>query len=119
MGGLVVNTGNMHTLWCSAKGLIVGEAVRMGLAPFIGRQPAHDVVYAACKTAIEDGRLLLDVLAENDDVTAKVSQERLAQLCDPINYLGASQHMVDNILKISEGQGRFAGALTSPEDRAN
>jgi 3-carboxy-cis,cis-muconate cycloisomerase len=116
MGGLVVNTGNMHTLLCSTKGLIVGEAVMMGLAPFIGRQPAHDVVYAACKAAIEDGRPLLDVLAENDDVTAKVSQERLAQFCDPINYLGASQHMVDDILKISGGQGRFTGTLTSSED---
>ncbi|KAK7189059.1 hypothetical protein DPSP01_012686 [Paraphaeosphaeria sporulosa] len=118
MGGLVVNTDNMDTLLCSTKGLIVGEAVMMGLAPSIGRQPAHDVVYAACKTAIENGRPLLDVLAENEEITAKVSTAQLAQFCNPINYLGASQHMVDDILKIAGGKGKFAGTLSPTEERA-
>ncbi|KAJ4293086.1 hypothetical protein N0V90_008368 [Kalmusia sp. IMI 367209] len=111
LSGLVVNTDVMHTLLCSTRGLIVGEAVMMGLAPFIGRQPAHDVVYAACKTAIEESRPLLDVLAENQEVTSKVSRDRLAQFCDPINYLGASQEMVDDVLKLSGSQGKFVGAL--------
>ena len=37
-----------------SNGLIVAEAVMMGLAPYIGRQQAHDVVYDACRTVIEE-----------------------------------------------------------------
>ena len=46
-------------------GLIVAEAVMMGLAPHLGRQKAHDLVYAACRTALEQGGSLFDVLAAN------------------------------------------------------
>ena len=35
----------------------------MGLAPHIGRQQAHDVVYAACRTVNEQGGTLAEVLA--------------------------------------------------------
>ncbi|OAL56999.1 L-Aspartase-like protein [Pyrenochaeta sp. DS3sAY3a] len=119
MGGLVINTDAMNTILCSTKGLIVGEAVMMGLAPFFGRQPAHDIVYAACKTAIESSRPLLDVLVENHEVTGEVSQQQLAQLCEPVNYLGAAQHMVDDILELSKNQRRYIGTLTPPEDKTD
>jgi 3-carboxy-cis,cis-muconate cycloisomerase len=38
----------LHNLGVS-KGLIVAEAVMMQLAPSIGRQQAHDLVYDACR----------------------------------------------------------------------
>lgn len=124
LSGLVVNTDSMYQVLCSTKGLIVGEAVMMGLAPFIGRQPAHDVVYEACKIAIEESKPLLDVLASNGDVTAKVSREQLERFCDPLNYLGASQAMVDDMLRVSAMVGASAkkpqgvdGTLTPPADR--
>ena len=34
----------------------------MGLAPYIGRQDAHDVVYDACRVVNEKGGRLADVL---------------------------------------------------------
>lgn len=101
LSGLVVNIDSMYRVLCSTKSLIVGEAFMMGLAPFIRRQPAHDFVYEACKTAIEDSKPLLDVLASNEQVTAKVSKEQLECFCDPLNYLGASQAMVDDMLRTS------------------
>ncbi len=36
-----------------SKGLIVGEAVMMGLAPHFGRNTAHDIVYEACTACFE------------------------------------------------------------------
>lgn len=101
LSGLVVNTDSMYRVLCSTKGLIVGEAIMMGLAPFVGRQPAHDFVYEACKTAIENSKPLLDVLASNEQVTAKVSKQQLDYFCGPLNYLGASQAMVDDVLRTS------------------
>ena len=79
----------------------MGEAVMMGLAPHIGRNQAHDVVYEACKTAIENDQALLDVLANDKQVTDKVSSEDLRGFCDPLNYLGASQLQVDEVIKIA------------------
>ena len=99
LGGLVVNTDAMTRNLSSTKGLIVGEAVMMGLAPLIGRQQAHDVVYEACKESIETSQGLYDVLKKREDVTKHASEERLKALCDPVNYLGASQLMVDDVFR--------------------
>ena len=52
LGGLVVQVPAMAANLASTRSLIVGEAVMMGLAPFVGRQPAHDIVYEACKESI-------------------------------------------------------------------
>lgn len=100
LSGLSVNTGQMLDNLHSTKGLIVGEAVMMGMAPHVGRQRAHDIVYEACKESIEKKRTLLECLLEKEEVTSKMSQERLTELCDPVNYLGASSRMVDDVLAI-------------------
>ncbi|KAI0430772.1 adenylosuccinate lyase [Xylaria sp. FL1042] len=101
MGGLVVNTDTMWDNLCSTRGLIVGEAVMMALAPFLGRQPAHDVIYTACTESIESKQPLLEVLRGKPEVTAHLSAEKLSSLCDPRQYLGASQLMVDGMLKVA------------------
>ncbi|RVX68583.1 hypothetical protein B0A52_07010 [Exophiala mesophila] len=102
LSGLVVNVDNMATNLHSSKGLIVGEAVMMGLAPFIGRQNAHDVVYNACKTAIETNDSLFSVLTSLPEVTIKVDTERVRELCDPLRYMGSSAQMVDDVLRAAE-----------------
>lgn len=101
LSGLVVNAAAMMRNLQSSRGLIVGEAVMMGLAPHIGRQPAHDAVYDACRTAIDTNRPLFDVLSEIDAITSKVSAVELKRLCDPTNYLGASQLQVDDVTRLA------------------
>lgn len=76
----------------------------MGLAPYIGRKPAHDTVYQACCSSIDTGRPLLDVLRSDEDVTTKIGADALVELCDPTRYMGCAQQMVDNVLKDSGGQ---------------
>ncbi|KAH7348099.1 adenylosuccinate lyase [Pyrenochaeta sp. MPI-SDFR-AT-0127] len=123
LSGLVVNVENMYKILLSTKGLIVGEAVMMGLAPFIGRQHAHHVVYEACKSAIEEGKPLFDILASNPDIITKVPTDKLEYFCNPLNYLGASSNMVDDVLRVSAGR-RFTsaaatlknGTITPPEE---
>jgi len=79
-------------------GLIVAEAVMMGLAPHTGRNEAHDLVYDACRIAIETDRPLLEVLAETPAVADPLGPERLRALTDPANYIGAAPAMVDHLL---------------------
>lgn len=99
LSGLVVHPDRMLANLGISRGLIVAEAVVMALAPFIGRQTAHDLVYAACRHAVETDRSLFDVLVEVQDVVVTLGRERLRSLTDPANYLGSASRMVDQILQ--------------------
>mgnify|MGYP000399628134 FL=1 len=96
--GLEVDTQRMRQNLDSTGGLIVAEAVMMGLAPALGRNEAHDVVYAACRVALEQKRTLVDVLKANEAVTRLVSIEQIEAMCEPTNYLGCAAQMVDKAL---------------------
>jgi 3-carboxy-cis,cis-muconate cycloisomerase len=99
LGGLMVNVSAMATNLASTRGLIAAEAVMMGLASYVGRQPAHEIVYEACRTSIEKSQPLLDVLLANESVSSKISAEELEKLCDPLNYMGSATRMVDDVLR--------------------
>jgi 3-carboxy-cis,cis-muconate cycloisomerase len=98
LGGLIVDPGRMEKNLGMTHGLIVAEAVMMGLAPHTGRNEAHDLVYDACRAAIEKDRPLYDVLLETQAVAGPLGAERLRALTDPANYLGAAPAMVDRVL---------------------
>jgi 3-carboxy-cis,cis-muconate cycloisomerase len=99
LGGLTVDAARMRQNLDMTGGLIVAEAVMMGLAPHLGRQAAHDLVYDACRVAIGTKRTLLDVLREEEKVAAALDEAKLKALCDPANYLGCAPAMVDRVLK--------------------
>jgi 3-carboxy-cis,cis-muconate cycloisomerase len=98
LGGLIVDPVRMAKNLGMTHGLIVAEAVMMGLAPHTGRNEAHDFVYDACRTAIEQNRPLCDVLLAVPEVAGPLGADRLRALTDPANYLGAAQAMVDRVL---------------------
>jgi 3-carboxy-cis,cis-muconate cycloisomerase len=96
--GLEVDTKRMRANLDMTHGLVVSEAVMMGLAPYIGREYAHDLVYDICRVAIKEERPLLELLAENAEITKHVTRDQLAAMCDPAAYLGQSGVMVDRVL---------------------
>jgi len=98
LGGLIVDAGRMASNLAMTHGLIVAEAVMMGLAPHTGRNEAHDLVYDACRVAIESDRPLVEVLLETPAVAGPLGEAALRALTDPANYLGAAQAMVDRVL---------------------
>jgi 3-carboxy-cis,cis-muconate cycloisomerase len=98
VSGLVVDEKKMRANLDITRGLIVSEAVMMGLGPHIGRQYAHDLVYDICRQVAATGRTLLDLLAENTEVAKHLDRAALEKLCDPANYLGQAGEMVDRVL---------------------
>jgi 3-carboxy-cis,cis-muconate cycloisomerase len=99
LAGLVVHERRMRENLDLTHGLIVAEAVMMAAAPKLGRQQAHDVVYEACRKAIEGGGQLADILADMPEIIdALGSVEAIRHHCDPANYLGLSGQMVDRVL---------------------
>jgi 3-carboxy-cis,cis-muconate cycloisomerase len=98
LDGLIVDPGRMQKNLDMTGGLIVAEAVMMGLAPHTGRGTAHDIVYAACRDALEHGTPLINQLRQRPDVTAHFDDAGLARLTDPANYLGTALAMVDRVV---------------------
>lgn len=97
LAGLEVDGARMRRNLDISGGLIVAEAVMMGLAPHIGRQTAHDVVYDACRKAAESHRTLAEVLCEDPKVSSRLDSDTVHALCDPCNYLGSAPQMVDRV----------------------
>jgi 3-carboxy-cis,cis-muconate cycloisomerase len=100
LSGLEVDTARMRQNLDSTGGLIVAEAVMMGLAPDLGRNEAHDVVYDACRTALAQKKTLAEVLKSMPSVTALVPTQKIDHLCDAVNYLGTAPQMVDKLLAL-------------------
>jgi 3-carboxy-cis,cis-muconate cycloisomerase len=98
LSGLQVDEKKMRANLDITRGLIVSEAVMMGLGPHLGRQYAHDLVYDICRKVIATGRPLLDLLAEDKEIAKHMNRAELAKLVDPANYLGVAGEMVDRVL---------------------
>ena len=98
--GLQVNEKRMRDNIGITKGLLMSEAVMMGLGAAIGRNRAHDVVYDICREVVKTGRPLVDLLAENKEISKHASRKQLEKMVDPTNYLGVAGEMVDRVLKM-------------------
>ena len=97
--GLQVNEKRMRDNIGITKGLLMSEAVMMGLGAAIGRNRAHDVVYDICREVVKTGRPLVDLLAENKEISKHANRKQLEKMVDPTNYLGVAGEMVDRVLK--------------------
>ncbi|OAI64097.1 3-carboxy-cis,cis-muconate cycloisomerase, partial [Ralstonia solanacearum] len=101
IAGLDVDPARMRTNLDLTHGLILGEAVMLALGADLGRLQAHHVVEAASRRAVEQGRTLRDVLAEDADVVrtwGDAAKQRLDALLDPTGYLGDAAAAVDRVL---------------------
>ena len=98
--GLEVDEEGMQRNLALSKGAIVSEAVMMGLGKTIGRQYAHDIVYDLCRKAQLEDKSLLELLQDDERIKKTgLSESELERLCDPANYLGLSEEMVDKVLE--------------------
>jgi 3-carboxy-cis,cis-muconate cycloisomerase len=96
--GLTVDAARMRRNLDLTGGLIVAEAVMMALAEHTGRQAAHDIVYGACRAALDAGSTLRAELERNGEVTRHLDAKRIAALTDPVNYLGSAPAMIERLL---------------------
>jgi 3-carboxy-cis,cis-muconate cycloisomerase len=96
--GLEVDAAAMMRNIEMTGGLVMSEAVMMGLGRHIGREVAHDLVYDLCRESLAKKVPLLDLLAAHPEITRHVDRPALQRMLDPANYLGQSGVMVDRVL---------------------
>jgi 3-carboxy-cis,cis-muconate cycloisomerase len=109
--GLEVDADAMRRNLGLTHGLVMSEAVMMGLGPYIGREYAHDLVYDICRVASEKRRPLVELLAEHPEIAKHLDRAALERLCDPAGYLGQSGVMVDRVLATLSGGVDGRGAF--------
>jgi 3-carboxy-cis,cis-muconate cycloisomerase len=98
VSGLQVNEKKMRENLDITKGLIMSEAVMMGLGPTLGRNKAHDMVYDVCRLVVKTGLPLIDLLVEDKEISKHATRAQLEKMVDPANYLGVAGEMVDRVL---------------------
>jgi 3-carboxy-cis,cis-muconate cycloisomerase len=104
VAGLVVDPARMRANLDMTGGLIVSEAVMMGLGPALGRQRAHDLVYDICREVAAGRGAFLDLLAAHPEIAPHATREQLAAWLDPANYTGLSGEMVDRVIALQAGR---------------
>jgi 3-carboxy-cis,cis-muconate cycloisomerase len=106
VAGLEVDVARMRANLDLTKGMIVSEAVMMGLGPHLGRQRAHDLVYDICRKVAASGEPLVELLAREREIAKYLTRAELERMCDPAGYLGLAGEMVDKVLS-REGSRRM------------
>jgi 3-carboxy-cis,cis-muconate cycloisomerase len=98
-GGMVVDADRMRRNLGATNGLILAEAVMMGLAPMLGRDRAHHVVGHASDAALTEGIDLVEALLREADVAAHLSADAVKRMTDPATYLGSAGAFIDRVLQ--------------------
>ncbi|MCY1557168.1 3-carboxy-cis,cis-muconate cycloisomerase [compost metagenome] len=96
--GLEMDAARMRANIDITNGLVMSEAVMMGLGSYIGREYAHDLVYDLCRQALKENRPLIEILAAHPEITPHVTRAQLEAMCEPSNHLGQAGVMVDRVL---------------------
>lgn len=100
--GMVIDSARMRRNLDLTSGLIVAEAVMMGLAPHLGRGEAHHVVKHACDIALAEQVPLADALARDPAVVSRLDRAAIASLTDPAHYLGSADAFIDRVLHAAQ-----------------
>ncbi|HEX8595777.1 MAG TPA: 3-carboxy-cis,cis-muconate cycloisomerase [Pseudomonas sp.] len=93
--GLEVDAARMLENLDATQGLVLAEAVSIALAKRLGRDAAHHLIEQCCRSAVEQGAHLRQVVGQHPQISAELSVAELDHLLDPANYLGQASRWVD------------------------
>jgi 3-carboxy-cis,cis-muconate cycloisomerase len=100
LSGLRVRPDRMIENLGLTEGLLMSEAVMIALGEQLGRQRAHDLLHEmAMEVAEGDQSFESTLLASPAVLDAVGGPDRLKELLDPAGYLGATDEMIDDVLR--------------------
>ncbi len=98
LSGLEFFPENIERNLYMTSNLIMAEPLMLKLAEKgMGRQEAHELVRGLAMKAFREGRDLLEVVRESEEVRKFLSAEEVASL-KPENYIGLAPRIVDNVI---------------------
>ncbi|MFB6160927.1 MAG: adenylosuccinate lyase [Haloferacaceae archaeon] len=99
LAGLVVNEDAMRENLHIHGSLVCSEAVMMALAEEVGRQTAHEILYDTVEEALSSERSFADCVRDDEQVNRVLSEERIEELTDPVNYTGPAARLVERAVE--------------------
>ena len=110
LSGLEFLPENIERNLYMTSNLIMAEPLMLKLAEKgMGRQEAHELVRGLAMKAFREGRDLLEVVKESEEVRKFLSDEEVASL-KPENYIGLAPQIVDNVIAFIEEKEREEGS---------
>jgi len=97
--GLEVDATAMRRNLEMTGGLVMSEALMMGLGRHLGREYAHDLVYDLCRESVAKGVPLIELAVAQPEIARHVDRAALERMMDPAGYLGQAGAMVDRVLR--------------------
>jgi adenylosuccinate lyase len=98
LSGLGVDRERMRGNLDLLGGFLMSERVMFALAEAVGKQTAHERVYAAAMAGVEGGRTFEQALNDDPVIRDALTPARLAALLDPTTYVGHAPDIVDALL---------------------
>jgi adenylosuccinate lyase len=98
LSGLEAREARMRQNLDLLGGLLLSERVMLALGEKIGKQTAHEVVYAIAMHAQEQGMPFRDALLADEQVAAHLNRDTIEQLLDPAAYIGLAPQLVDGVM---------------------
>lgn len=95
---LEVDEGRMYMNLAASGGAVLSEAIMLALAPRLGRDAAHWLLYETAAAARVCGQSFIDAVRENEVVRGALSSAELDQLLDYRHHTGQCVAMVDRVL---------------------
>jgi 3-carboxy-cis,cis-muconate cycloisomerase len=98
LSGLAVDEARMRRNLESPPGGAFAGIAALALAAHLGKPEADALVERCHRRALEQGRHLREVLAEEPAVKGHLAPDELARLFDPASAVGAAEELVDRVL---------------------
>ncbi len=104
MEGLEVHPERMRENLDRTGGMLLAENVTTLASERLGRLEAHDLVEAACRRALQEGRHLREELLQDRSIREVLSEEEIDAALEPAGYLGSAGAFVDRALELYRGE---------------
>ena len=98
--GLRVHPERMRENLDETGGMLLAENVARLAAEHLGRLKAHDLVEAACRRALDEGKPLREELVGDAEIRGVLSEKEIDTALDPTGYLGSAGEFIDRALDL-------------------
>lgn len=109
--GITVNEAQMLANLHLQGGLLLSEKVMFELGTTLGKQTAHHLVYECAMQAYEEKRSFKAVLLAHPTLRTSVTETKLDNWLDPVNYLGSAPDKVDEVILAANASGLLPCAV--------
>lgn len=109
---LDIREDRMRDNLLATRGFVLAERLMLALAPQLGKQSAHELVYRVAMAAIEQKTNFRDAVLAEPAIANRLGAARIEELFAPENNAGHCGEMVDRVIKEWEASTRMENAET-------